>query len=180
MSTKPALQCPFCHAAIGARDAVCRQCRAEKRTRAGMSPSGFRWYFSLWVMLVVPVMFAALWLAAVPWTPSGEPPGYAMAIIGARPAQPAPRCVMQVLDASGRMTEVVTDGACGGTATAAPRKAEDSMPRGQDKSTLRMAAAVHSTLALATGLLVSWLLLRAMRKPFLRRIEPSWVRRATA
>lgn len=178
MSTKPALQCPFCHAAIGARDAVCRQCRAEKRTRAGMSPSGFRWYFGLWVTLVVPVMVAALWLAAVPWTRSGEPPWYAMAIIGARPAQPEPRCVMQVLDASGRITEVVTHGACGSTATAAP--AEETMPRSQDRSTLRMAAAVHSTLTLSTGLLVSWLLLRAMRKPFLRRIEPSWVRRATA
>lgn len=180
MSTKPALQCPFCHAAIGARDAVCRQCRAEKRTRAGMSPSGFRWYFGLWVVLAVPVMLAALWLAAVPWMPAGEPPGYAMAIIGARPTQPAPRCVVQVLDSNGRMTEVITDGACGSTAATARGKADAATLRGQDKSTLRMAAAVHSTLTLSTGLLVSWLLLRAMRKPFLRRIEPSWVRRATA
>lgn len=180
MSTKPALHCPFCHATVSARDAVCRQCRAEKRTRAGMSPSGFRWYFGLWMLLVVPLMLAALWLAAVPWMPTGEPPGYAMAIIGAKPAQPAPRCVMQVLDSNGRMTEVVTDGACGSTAATARGKADAATLRGQDKSTLRMAAAVHSTLTLAGGLLVSWLLLRAMRKPFLRRIEPSWVRRATA
>lgn len=182
MSTKPSLQCPFCHATIGARDVTCRQCRAEKRTRAGMSPAGFRWYFGLWVLLVVPIMLAAVWLAAVPWMPTGEPPGYAMALIGAKPAPPAARCVMQVRDASGRMTEVVADGACGNTATAAPaaQQADAATPRGQDKSTLRMAAALHSTLTLATGLLLGWLLLRAMRKPFQRRIAPSWVRRATA
>lgn len=173
----PPQHCPFCRTELSARAAVCKGCQARRQVRTGMSPSGFRWFFGLWVALSVPLLVLAFWVALVPWLPRGEPPGYALALIGAKAGDSAPRCRVEVTDASGRATQRFVDGDCGSQPNAA---AAPAASRGPSPTTLRMAAAVHSLLTLAGALLACFGLLRLLRRPFLQRATPSWVRRAAA
>lgn len=170
------LRCPFCQTELAARDEVCRGCQARKHVRTGMSPRGFRWYVTAWLVVSVPLMLLATFIALVPWLPHGETPGYALALVGARPAEVVPRCRVEVVDAAGRRTASVVDAPCGTQAVSAPASAG----REDDQTTRRMAAAVHSGLTLAAGVLLCWGLLHLLRRPFLRRAAPSWVRRAAA
>ncbi len=173
------LQCPFCHASIGARDAVCRNCHARRHVRTGMSPSSFRWYVTSWLVLAVPTVLLAAWMALLPWLPQGETPGYAFALVGARPVDPVPRCRVEVVDAGGKRMEVVSEGACGTPAQVTTRAAA-AKERQAALTSNRMAAAVHSMLTLGGAGLACWALLRLLRRPFLQRSAPSWVRRAAA
>jgi len=179
MTTQDALlSCPFCHTPVAARDDVCKGCRARKRVRTGMSPRSFRWYVASWALLSVPLVVLALVAALLPWLPHGETPGYALALVGAKPLDPVPRCRVEVLEASGRRSEVLSAEACRtGPASEPVRRGP---PTGPDLTTVRMAAALHSLLTLSAALLASWALLRLLRRPFLQRSAPSWVRRAAA
>jgi hypothetical protein len=168
------LHCPFCHAELPDRAAVCQRCQARRHVRSGMSLRGFRWFVACWLALAVPLMLLALWVALVPWLPRGEPPGYALALVGARPVETVPRCRVEVVDAAGRTSQALSDGPCGTASATAPAHAQPEI------TTLRMAAAVHSALTLAAGAFACWVLLRLLRRPFLQRSAPSWVRRAAA
>jgi hypothetical protein len=176
--SKDELSCPFCGTALPARASVCSGCSARKHTKKGMSPTSFRLYVSTWLLLTLPVMLCALMVGLAPWAPGGTPPAYALAAIGAaHSVQDLTRCRVEVVDAAGRKVEQVIDGACAGSAAAKAGQAASPQP---SMTTRRMAAAVHTSVALLLGVLASWLLQLGLRLLFLRRSAPSWVRRATA
>ena len=177
MTTATPLLCPFCHTELTKRDAVCKGCSARRHVRSGMSLQGFRWYVASWLVLSVPLMALTLFVALLPWLPHGETPGYAMTLVGARPIEGAPRCRVELVDAAGTRTEAVLESACGSQATAAE---SSSAVQEASPALRRMAAAGHSTLGLVTGSLLCWGLLYALRRLFLLRSSPSWVRRANA
>jgi len=176
-TTDPAQRCPFCHTPLSHRTAVCTGCRARRHVRTGMSPRGFRWYVATWALVSVPLVVLAFLAALLPWLPHGETPGYALALVGAKPMEVVPRCRVEVIDPSGKRTEAFVDGACGTPGTTVKTAPAPTAP---DITTVRMAAAVHSLLTVTAALLSSWLLLRLLRRPFLQRSAPSWIRRAAA
>jgi predicted nucleic acid-binding Zn ribbon protein len=174
--------CPFCGAPVPPRKWVCAACKAEKRTRKGMSPAGFRIFFGLWAALAGALMLLAVWIAIVPWTPRGEPPDYALWVAGVRgPVVPSGGCKVEVIDANGRRQEVAMPGGCDAVSPAAVLRAPADAAKAEapaiDTTTRRLAATVHSALSLLGGLLLCWLLQRLLRGFFLRRTPPSWVRR---
>lgn len=178
---KVELRCPFCHAVLAPHVTVCHRCRAERRTRKGMSPMGFRLFVASWLALALPIMAAAGWIGFVPWGPAGLPPAYAMTLIGAQPpsAQDVVRCRVEVVEPDGRKTVQWSDGACG--AAPSPPAAKEAGPDAQASLTQRrLATALHTTLSVLVGLLLSAALLPLMRLAFLRKASPSWVRRAAA
>lgn len=151
----------------------------------------FRLFVALWCLLAVPIMGFALYLAAVPWTRTGSPPGYALSLVGAPDARLEPRCRLVVFVANGRRSEVVTEAPCGtrvpalqtsGTAEADLQAAGPHGPRHADigTTTRRLASALHSTIAVGGGVLACWLLMAWLRLLMRRRGPGSWVRRVAA
>jgi hypothetical protein len=177
---KVELRCPFCHAVLAPHVTVCHRCRAERRTRKGMSPLGFRLFAASWLMLALPIMAAACFAGFAPWGPTGSPPAYAMALIGAKPsAQDGVRCRIETIEPGGARSVRMVDGACGPASSAsAPREAGADAQASLTQK--RVATALHTALCLLVGLIFSAALLPLLRLAFLRKASPSWVRRAAA
>jgi hypothetical protein len=177
---KVELRCPFCHAVLAPHVTVCHRCRAERRTRKGMSPMGFRLFVASWLALALPIMAAACYLGFAPWAPTGLPPAYAMALVGAEP--PAPEvvhCRVEVVEPGGARSVRLMKGACGSVFTA-PAVQETGSEAQPSTTQRRIATALHTALCLLTGLLLSAALVPLLRLAFLRKASPSWVRRAAA
>ena len=171
---KVELRCPFCHAVLAPHVTVCHRCRAERHTRKGMSPMGFRLLVASWLAFALPIMAAACYVGFAPWGPTGLPPAYAMAVIGAKPsAQDLVRCRVEVVEPGGGKSVRVVEGACGAP-SASTEQPQASLTQ------KRLATALHTVLCLLAGLLVSAGLLPLLRLAFLRKATPSWVRRAAA
>ena len=172
------LRCPFCHTVLAPHVTACHRCKAERRVRRGMTPMGFRLFFATWMALVVPLMLAACWVGLAPWGPTGRPPAYALALIGAKPsAQEVVRCRVELIEADGRKTVKLLDAECREPASEAAGAADE----GQATLTQRrLATALHTLISLLAGLGLSWALMRLLRRLFLRKSPPSWVRRAAA
>ncbi|WP_167772517.1 hypothetical protein [Ramlibacter henchirensis] len=171
---KDELRCPFCRTVLAPHVTVCHRCKAQRRTRRGMSPRGFRMFFAIWMALALPLMGAACFVGFAPWGPAGSPPPYALALIGAKPsADEVVRCRVEVVEPDGRKTVKLLDAQCREPVAAAPAEGEPS-PTQQ-----RLATALHTALSLLTGLTLSVLLLPLVRLLFLRKSTPSWVRRVT-
>lgn len=185
MAREPDIHCPFCNATIPARAKACPSCKASRYGRQRMTPRGFGAFFAIWASTTLVLALVAIYAALVPWLPYGETPGYALAIVGAKPAAPRQQngCTIEVLDAQGRTARVVTAGSCsdvdastiaaGGAAP--PRPA--ALPQASEGRTFA-ANALHTLLTLATGLLLSWGWLRLLRRVFQRSGQPGWVRHA--
>lgn len=174
------MECPFCGSPVSARVRVCGHCKAERRRAPGMTPLRFQLFVALWCVLSVPLMAFAFYLAALPWTRTGTPPGYALSLVGASGAQVQARCRVVVFDSRGQRSERLSDAPCGAAnsgATAAPAATQPTPP---PQSTLRLASALHSTVALAGGALACWLLMAPLRLLLRRRAASSWVRRVAA
>lgn len=174
------LRCPFCHAVLAPHVTACHRCKAERRTRKGMSPLGFRLFFATWMALAVPLMVAACWVGFAPWGPTGLPPAYALAVIGAKPsAQDLVRCREEVVATDGSRSVKLVEGPCGagGTDAASASTRTEAQPSITQR---RIATALHTLLSLLAGLVGSGLLMPLVRLAFLRKSDPSWVRRAAA
>ena len=177
---KVELRCPFCHAVLAPHVTVCHRCRAERRTRKGMSVLGFRLFAASWLALALPIMAAACYLGFAPWAPAGVPPAYAMALVGADPsAQDLARCRVEVTGPDGVKSAWWMEGPCGATSSA-PAAQEAGSGTKASLTRKRLATALHSTLCVLAGLLLSAGLLPLLRRAFLRKATPSWVRRAAA
>ena len=178
---KVELRCPFCHAVLAPHVTVCHRCRAERRTRKGMSPTGFRLFVASWLAIALPIMAAACYVGFAPWGPSGLPPAYAMALIGAKPsAQDLVRCRVEVIEPGGGTSVRLVEGPCGAT-SASPSAPQAASPEEQASTTQRrLATALHTALCVLAGVILSAALLPLLRLAFLRKAAPSWVRRATA
>ena len=173
------LNCPFCGSPLAARVRVCGNCKAQRRSAPGMTPARFRLFVALWCVLSIPLMAFAFYLAALPWTRTGTPPGYALSLLGASDAL-QPRCRVVEFDSHGQRSEQLSDSPCNGTATGAATASAADQASALPQSTLRLASALHSTVALAGGALACWLLLLLLRL-LLRGSGPArWVRRVTA
>src|SRR5687768_9159935 len=97
------LNCPFCGSPLAARVSVCRNCNAQRRSSApGMTPARFQLFVALWCVLSVPLMAFALYLAALPWTRTGTPPGYALSLLGVSEAPVPARCRVVEFDSHGQ------------------------------------------------------------------------------
>jgi hypothetical protein len=177
---KVELRCPFCHAVLAPHVTVCHRCRAQRHTRKGMSPMGFRLFVASWLAVALPVMAAACYVGFAPWGPTGLPPAYAMALIGAKPsAQDVVRCRVEVVEPGRGKSVRLVEGPCGAASSASA--SQEPGPEGEAPLTQRrLATALHTALCLLAGLLVSAALLPLLRLAFLRKASPSWVRRATA
>lgn len=177
---KVELRCPFCRAVLAPHVTVCHRCRAERRTRKGMSVLGFRLFAASWLALALPIMAAACYLGFAPWGPAGLPPAYAMALIGAKPAaQDVARCRVEVTGPDGRKSAWLMEGPCApAPSTSAAREAGSEAQASLTRK--RLATALHTTLCVLAGLLLSAGLLPLLRLAFLRKATPSWVRRAAA
>ncbi|HYD76029.1 hypothetical protein [Ramlibacter sp.] len=172
------LSCPFCGASVGLRVRVCPHCRAERRSAPGMTPRQFRWFALLWASLALPLMVLAVYLAVLPWTRTGAPPGYALSLVGASEAAPQARCRVVVFEPNGQRSEQVSDGPCGSAGAAGtPGRAAAASSDPPAPSARRLASVLHSTIALAGGALACWLLLAPLRRLFRRRAAFTWVRR---
>ncbi len=174
------LNCPFCGSPLSSRVRVCRSCKAQRRSTPGMTPMRFRLFVALWCSLSIPLMAFAFYLAALPWTRTGTPPGYALSLVGAPDARMQARCRVVVFDSQGQRSEQLSDAPCDAPAAdakALPAAAPSGPP---PQSTLRLASALHSTVALAGGILACWLLLAPLRMLLRRRGPGGWVRRVAA
>lgn len=172
------LSCPFCGTTVGARARACVHCRAERRGASSMTPQRFRLFVLSWGLLALPLMAFAFYLAALPWTRTGTPPGYALSLVGAHEARLESRCRTVVFDSKGQRSEALSDGPCGGAGTGAqPIRTAAGRGDSPSPSTRRLAAVLHSTIALASGAAACWLLLAPLRLLFRRRATPTWVRR---
>ena len=174
------LTCPFCGSPLAARVRVCSNCKAQRRSTPGMTPARFRLFVALWCLLSIPLMVFAFYLAALPWTRTGTPPGYALSLLGASEASVQARCRVVEFDSLGQRSERLSDSPChpaaGGATAASAAHPVGALPQ----STSRLASALHSTVALAGGALACWLLLLLLRL-LLRGSGPArWVRRVTA
>lgn len=174
------LTCPFCGTPLAARVRVCHQCKAERRSQAGMTPARFRLFVGMWCVLSIPLMAFAVYLAALPWTRTGTPPGYALSLLGASDARVQARCRVVVFDSRGQRSEQLSDTPCNTSTTGAAAAATATQSGTHPQSTLRLASALHSTVALAGGALLCWLLLAPLRALMRRGRPGNWVRRVTA
>jgi hypothetical protein len=174
--------CPICHAWIAPRATACPACRAERKSRHGMSLQGFQVYASLLLFCSAVVMAFALRIAAAPWLPTGEPPEYALWLLRASEAKPPPACRITVRDLSGREVVVTTPDSCEGAA--APRLTQAAVgpsTNPEHMALLRLlASGLHSVLALSMGGLVTWGLRNGLRRTFRRPAGFAWVSRARA
>lgn len=141
-----------------------------------MSLQAFQAYASLWLLGTAIVVLFAVRIAVAPWLPSGEPPEYALWMLGAADARPPPACRITVRDLSGREILVTTAARCDG-APAAPTVATPVRTPGQAALLRAMASGLHSGLVLALGALASWGLRKALRRTFRRPAGFAWVQR---
>jgi len=176
---KVELRCPFCRAVLAPHVTVCHRCRAQRHTRKGMSPMGFRLFATSWLALALPIMAATCYVGFAPWGPTGLPPAYAMSLIGAKPsAQHVVRCRIEVIEPGGARSVRLVEGACDAASSAAPRETRSGTQASPTQK--RLATALHTALCVLAGLLLSAALLPLLRLAFLRKARPSWVQRAAA
>lgn len=171
------LRCPFCQAVLAPHVTVCHRCRAQRRVRTGMSPNGFRLFVASWLALALPAMAVACYVGFAPWSPSGTPPAYAMALIGAKAApEDLVRCRVEVIEPGGGKSVRLLEGPCGVSASSesGPEATSEAAASLTQK---RLATALHSALCLFAGVLFSAAILPLLRLAFLRKSKPSWVRR---
>jgi hypothetical protein len=173
--------CPICRAWIAPRAVACPSCRAERQSRRFMSPGTFTVYAWLWLLSTTVLLVLALRIAAAPWLATGEPPEYALWLLGATEARPPPACRITVRDLQGNQIVTSTAEACDGI-SAPPRRIET--PRTIDPQRLEMlrwlASGMHSVLALAMALAASWALRSGLRRLFRRPSGFAWVSRVQA
>lgn len=146
-----------------------------------MSPGSFTAYAALWLTCTAVLLVLALRIAAAPWLASGEPPEYALWLLGASEAKPPPACSITVRDLQGHQIVSTTAEACDGVT--APRPRVES-PRPIDPERLArlrwLASGMHSALALVVAVLASWALRNGLRRVFRRPSGFAWVSRAQA
>jgi len=171
--------CPICHGPLMPRTGACRGCRAQRMSRRGMTPGAFRAYAAIWLSCAAVVLLLAVRVAAAPWLPTGEAPDYALWLLGASEAKPAPACRIVVRDLAGRQVGASTADSCAGAdARSQPTPAA---PAVRNAPLLRaLACGLHSLLALATGLLAAALLRTGLRHLFRRPAGFAWVARTRA
>lgn len=178
---KVELRCPFCHTVLAPHVTVCHRCRAQRHTRKGMSPMGFRLFVASWLALALPIMAAACYVGFAPWGPTGLPPAYALALVGAKPsAQDVVRCRVEVVEPGGRTSVRLLEGPCDAAFTSPSVAREADADEQASLTQKRLATALHSALCLLAGLALGAALLPVLRLAFLRKASPSWVRRAAA
>ncbi|KQT08121.1 hypothetical protein [Ramlibacter sp. Leaf400] len=179
---KVELRCPFCHAVLAPHVTACHRCHAQRQTRAAMmTPRQFRLFVACWLALALPLLAAACYVGFAPWAPSGQPPAYALALIGAKPsADELVRCRVEVVQPDGRSSVKLVEGACRDASAATPAVASTDAGAATSMTQRRMATALHSALSLGVGLLAGFGLLPLLRRAFLRKAAPRWVRRAAA
>lgn len=146
-----------------------------------MSPGTFTAYAALWLLCTAVLVVLALRIAAAPWLATGEPPEYALWLLGASEARPPPACRITVRDLQGHQIVTSTSEDCDGVAPARPRV---QAPRPIDPQRLAMlrwlASGVHSALALLVAALASWGLRNGLRRVFRRPSGFAWVSRVQA
>ena len=176
---KVELRCPFCRTVLAPHVGECHRCHARRQTRRGLSPTRFHLFVATWLALAVPLVLGACYVGFAPWLPGGQPPAYALALIGAKPsADELVRCRVEVVEPGGRTTVRMLEGDCNAASGSSTAPAA-----GEPAPTLterRMATSLHSTLSLLSGVLIGWGLLPLVRLDYLRKSHPSWVRRAAA
>lgn len=143
-----------------------------------MSPDGFTAYAVLWLLCTTILLVLALRIAAAPWLPTGEPPEYALWLLGATEARPPPACRITVRDVHGNQIVTSTAEACDGVAAPRPHVTQPAPPDPQRLATLRwVASGMHSVLALAIALLASWGVRNGLRRLFRRPSGFAWISR---
>lgn len=173
--------CPICHAWIAPRAVACPSCHARRRLRRFMSPDGFTAYAALWLLCTTVLLAFALRIAAAPWLPTGEPPDYALWMLGATEAKPAPTCRITVRDVHGNQIVTSTAEACDGVTAPRPRVQAPAPLDPQRLATLRwVACGLHSALAVGLALLASWALRNGLRRLFRRPSGFAWISRPQA
>ena len=146
-----------------------------------MSPGSFTAYATLWLLCTAVLMALALRIAAAPWLPDGEPPEYALWLLGATDARPPPACRITVRDLQGHEIVTSTAEACDGVTPAQPRIEAPRPIDPQRLAQLRwLASGLHSALALAVGLAATWALRNGLRRVFRRPSGVAWVARVQA
>ena len=146
-----------------------------------MSPGSFTVYASLWLLCSAVLLVLALRIAAAPWLATGEPPEYALWLLGATEAKPPPACRIVVRDLQGNQIVTSTAEACDGVTTPRPRVEAPAPIDPQRLAMLRwLASGMHSLLALAVALGISWVLRNGLRRLFRRPSGFAWVSRAGA
>lgn len=176
---KVELRCPFCRTVLAPHVVECHRCHAKRRTRRGLSPVGFHLFVAAWLGLAAPLVLGAFYIGFAPWMPSGTPPPYALALVGAKTsAAELVRCRVEVVEPGRRTTVQVLNGAC--NADPGSAQAGASPAQAPSLTERRVAAALHTLLSLLAGLSAAWGLLPLVRFAFLRKSNPSWVRRAAA
>lgn len=174
--------CPICRAWIAPRAIACPSCHAQRRLRRFMSPEGFTAYAALWLLCTTVLLVLAVRIAVAPWLPTGEPPDYALWMLGATEAKPPPACRITVRDAQGNQVVTSTAEACDGVAAAPRARVETPVPRDPRRlATLRwMASGLHSLLALGIALAASLALRNGLRRLFRRPSGFAWMSRPQA
>lgn len=182
MSLPAALRCPFCRTVLAPHVSACHRCHAQRQARpAGMSPRRFGAFVACWLALALPLMAAALVVGLVPWRPGGQPPSYALALIGAKAsADERVRCRLEVVQPDGRVRTEWVDGACSGPTAPASAAAAALSGTAPTLTQRRIATALHSAIAIGLGAAAGLGLLPLLRRAFLRKAAPRWVRRAAA
>ncbi|MGZ5180766.1 MAG: hypothetical protein ACXWC2_09835 [Ramlibacter sp.] len=161
------------------RTGACRGCRAQRMSRRGMTPGAFRVYAASWLACAGVVLLLALRIAAEPWLPTGEAPDYALWLLGASEAKPPPpACLIVVYDAAGRQIGTRPSDRCAGAPAGPPAAPAAAVHNGPLLRAL--ACALHSLLALGSGLIVAAVLRNALRRLFRRPAGFAWVARARA
>ena len=146
-----------------------------------MSPGSFTVYASLWLLCSTVLLVFALRIAAAPWLATGEPPEYALWLLGATEAKPPPACRIVVRDLQGNQIVTSTAEACDGVTTPRPRVEAPAPIDPQRLARLRwLASGMHSLLALAVALAISWALRNGLRRLFRRPSGFAWVSRTGA
>lgn len=171
--------CPICHAPLMPRTGECRGCRAQRMSRRGMSPGAFRAYATSWLACAAVVLLLALRIAAAPWLPTGEVPDYALWLLGASEAKPAPACLIVMYDQAGRQIGTRAADRCGDE-PGAPQPPAPAAAVHNGPLLRSLACALHSLLALAVGLLIAAALRSALRRLFRRPAGFAWVARTRA
>lgn len=170
--------CPICRAWIAPRAVACPSCHAERRPRRFMSPGSFTVYASLWLLCTSMLLVLALRIAVAPWLVTGEPPEYALWLLGASDATPPPACRTIVRDLQGHEVATSTTEPCEGIGAPRPHAKAAAAIDPQRLATLRwLASGVHSLLAIAMALLASWALRSGLRRLFRRPSGFAWVAR---
>ncbi|WP_427913057.1 hypothetical protein ACPWT1_20950 [Ramlibacter sp. MMS24-I3-19] len=174
--------CPICRAWIAPRAVACPSCHAQRQPRRFMSPGSFTVYAWLWLLCTAVLLVLALRIAAAPWLADGEPPDYALWLLGATEAKPPPACRIIVRDLQGHEVVTSTAEACDGVTPAKPRVEVARRPVDPQRLAMVrwMASGLHSAITLAFALLASWALRNGLRRLFRRPSGFAWVSRVEA